>query len=110
MPENHQKMRRSIECSNRRGNEVDELSQFNDSTRAALNVEEAALLPALPRNRGAGSAALRAALQAAQAIGERKVSNPVNLQIPTETSAAEQTNPTYRRANSRAALHHILRR
>ena len=39
------------------------MNAMQDSRRAALNIEEAALLPAMPRKRMAGSAALQSALR-----------------------------------------------
>ena len=84
------------------------MSQINESRRAALNVEEAALLPALPRNR-AGSAALRTALRASEEIAEKRVGRMVDAASgPAEESAPLQR--TYRQPGSRAALHHVLRR
>lgn len=84
------------------------MSQLNEARRAALNVEEAALLPALPRSRSAG-AALRTALRAAEAMEEMRVSNAVSAQTGQASPPQEQATG-YRRAGSRAALHHILRR
>ena len=84
------------------------MSQLNEARRAALNVEEAALLPALPRSRSVG-AALRTALRAAEAMNEMQVSNAVSAQAGQASPAQEQA-AGYRRAGSRAALHHILRR
>lgn len=86
------------------------MSQLNEARRAALNVEEAALLPALSRSRS-GGAALRTALRAAEVMDEMQVSNTVSAQMDREISEREQgTAPVYRQAGSRAALHHILRR
>lgn len=85
------------------------MSLMNDMHRAALSVEEAALLPALPKNR-TGSAALRTAMRAAEAMEEMCLSNAVDARIAAEGAFPAQGAPTYRRAGSRAALHHVLRR
>ena len=94
------------------------MSRINDAHRAALNASEAALLPALPRIRGAGTAALHSALQAAAAMEEKKLSNAVNTSLPMEEADNRQETsnadapylPVYRTPESRAALHHILKR
>ncbi|MBE5787217.1 MAG: hypothetical protein E7324_06710 [Clostridiales bacterium] len=85
----------------------------NDTSRAALKVEEAVLLPALSRSLG-GHAALKSALRAAEAIGEKQVSNAVmigngNGTGETET-AAEPVSITVPAIPCRAALHHALGR
>ena len=85
------------------------MNAMQDSRRAALNVEEAALLPAMPRKHPAGGAALQSALRAAQAIAgkttgsEVAVDSALPASVPKATSAALP-------APSRAALHHALRR
>lgn len=89
---------------------------WSDSARAALNPEEAALLPALPRIRGAGAAALRSALRAAEAMGEMQLSNLVSTSDPPidqgqpALDATQDEALVYRGSGSRAALHHVLRR
>ena len=89
------------------------MASWSDSTKAALNPEEAALLPALPRNRGTGGAALRAALRAAEAINEKQLSNAVavaEMQTEEAKSACLANEGNTARPTSRAALHHVLRR
>jgi len=84
---------------------------WNDPAKAALNPEEAALLPALPRKNGAGVAALRTALRAAAAMDALTVSNAV--EVGDAVSSLSQANGAPSRAArvpSRAALHHVLRR
>ena len=85
------------------------MSQMNEMRRAALNVEEASLLPALPRNR-AGGAALRTALRAAQAMDEMQVSNAVSAQTAPAAPVQRPANSAERGTGSRAALHQVLRR
>ena len=58
------------------------MNAMQDSRRAALNIEEAALLPAMPRKRMAGSAALQSALRAAQAMDGKTTSNAVAVNAP----------------------------
>ena len=77
------------------------------SRRPALNLEEAALLPALPPRRMTGGAALKNALDAARSLGEKQVSNPVSVSPGGEGRRAGAL-PS-RRAASRAALHQVLR-
>ena len=86
-----------------------------DTRRAALNAGEAALLPALPRIRGAGSAALRSALQAAAAMGEKRLSDSVSTSASWENREEAPPVPAdygqpYQAMQSRAALHHALKR
>lgn len=84
------------------------MAEFQDSQRPALSVEEAALLPALPR-RAAGDAALRYALRAANRMDDKRLSNSVNGSIDAQRSVTASP-PAYRDVKSRAALHHALRR
>lgn len=81
------------------------MSRLDDARRAALNAEEAALLPAMKRNSMAGNAALREAMDMARAIGEKKISNLKKTQ-EEKTPAIHQAAHT----SSRAALHHVLRK
>lgn len=87
------------------------MNAMQDSRRAALNIEEAALLPAMPRKRMAGSAALQSALRAAQAMDGKTTSNAVAVNGPVSAppSDAAATSPVVPPA-SRAALHHVLQR
>ena len=64
--------------------------------RPALPVEEAALLPALPRMKGAGKAALKAYLAAAERMEGLQVREVLPAQARKE-------------ATPRAALRHVLR-
>ena len=95
------------------------MSVINDARRAALAAGEGALLPALPRIRGAGTAALRDALQAAAAMEEMQLSNPVSTSgsmeaegkhITQENDVQPEAMKRYSAADSRAALHHALKR
>lgn len=94
------------------------MNRINEAKRAALDAGEAALLPAMPRNRGTGTAALRNALQAAAAMKEMQVSNRVNTSQPLEAGQqrldsredAREVSVPYSSFASRAALHHILKR
>lgn len=83
------------------------MSEYGDVRRAALNVEEAALLPALHGRRGSG-AALRTALRAAEAMDEKRLGPLVTP--GSESPRPAVLPPAYGKDNSRAALHHILRR
>ncbi len=82
----------------------------NDAKRMALKIEEAALLPALPRIRGAGGAALQSALQSAREMGKKRLSNAVSAGILWEAPPAEAAAGTYRRTGKRAALNHVLKK
>ncbi len=92
------------------------MSQVNDTQNMALNIEEAALLPALPRQGGAASSALQGILRQAQQMDTMLLSPAVEGMIgneaPAQTAAALITPApaanTYRQPNSRAALHQVL--
>ena len=86
------------------------MTQWKETRRAALDVEQAALLPALPRKRRMGNAALRWALRAAEAMEEKQLSNPVSASIPLAEAAPTMPGTAPRRGASRAALNHVLRR
>lgn len=86
------------------------MSQVHASRRAALNIEEAALLPALPRKRGAGGAALQAALLAAEAMEEKHLSNAVSGRIAPAGAGGPAPGPADRGNVARAALNHVLRK
>ena len=78
--------------------------------RAAMKIEEAAMLPALPRYLS-GQAALESVIRAAEVMRDKRVSNPVTGLINApEVMRAQMIPATYRPENSRAALHHILKR
>lgn len=83
---------------------------LQDSRRAALNLEEAALLPAMPRKNAAGSAALQTALRSAQAIEGKKTGNAVAAASLVEKPVCAQSAASRPAPLSRAALHHVLRR
>ena len=85
------------------------MNAMQDSRRAALNLEEAALLPAMPRKRMAGSAALQSALRAAQAMDGKTTGNAVAVTAAALPPQMAPTSPAAPPA-SRAALHHALRR
>ncbi|MBR3106865.1 MAG: hypothetical protein IKH30_06735 [Clostridia bacterium] len=72
----------------------------------ALKTEEAALLPALPRQSLTGGAALRTALRSAEAIANKQTADAA---AETGTSSAERSSVPPRPV-SRAALNHALRR
>ena len=65
------------------------MNAMQDSRRAALNIEEAALLPAMPRKRMAGSAALQSALRAAQAMDGKTTSNAVAVNVLQRRTAGQ---------------------
>ena len=85
---------------------------WNDPAKAALNPEEAALLPALPRKNGVGAAALRPALRAAAEMDALTVSNAVTVGDTAVLSLPQADEAPSRvvRVPSRAALHHVLKR
>ncbi|MBE5783017.1 MAG: hypothetical protein E7329_06845 [Clostridiales bacterium] len=85
------------------------MNRIQESRRAALNREEAALLPAMPRIYPAGAAALRDAMNAARAIGEKQLSNLVDASAKAESAIRQPRQENIRHA-SRAALHQVLRR
>ncbi len=86
------------------------MNTLQDSRRAALNLEEAALLPAMPRKNVAGSAALQTALRSAQAMAGKKTGNTVDAASLAEKPAPAQPVASRPAPLSRAALHHALRR
>ncbi len=76
---------------------------LEDAGRAALQWEEAALLPALPRRRGEwGRIALQERLDAAARMKALRLSGAFRELV----SAVEQADGAARRP-SRAALHHV---
>ncbi len=67
-----------------------------DAMMPALKTEEAALLPALPRQRWTGGAALKAALRKASLLDERRTGNAVTagrMEKPASASAAQPPAP-----------------
>ena len=84
--------------------------KMKEIIRPAMKIEEAALLPALPRHLS-GQAALESVMRAAEAMGGMRVSNAVegSINAPCVIRAKNAGN-TYRPLQSRAALHHILKR
>lgn len=74
-----------------------------DERKAALQTEEAALLPALPFRRMDGGAALRSARRAAEQMEK------MTLTKETPWGQAEKKAAVERRL-SRAALNHVLKR
>ena len=80
---------------------------WEKAKKPALNIEEAALLPARER-RGAG-AGLRWAIQAARAMEEKKVSNAVTGAFAAKRPAAPRAEAPVRRRGEGAALRHVLR-
>ena len=80
-------------------------SMLRDARKTALNVEEAALLAAMPRPRMAGEAALRSARRGAERM-ER-----MTLGAEQTWGNGKQTLPPRRDTRgSRAALNHILKK
>lgn len=76
-----------------------------DAARMAMNREEAALMPALPRKRSiAGQTALREKLNAAAQMEKKQVSGEFHRVEQKVKEAGEKG-----RSCSRAALHHVLR-
>ena len=85
------------------------MSLWSDVYKPALNVEEAALLPARSRSL-AGRSALRDALNRADAMGRMQLSNAVEgamegMDAPAVSGNGE--NPIYAFPGSRAALHQV---
>lgn len=85
------------------------MSGWSDVYKPALNVEEAALLPARSRSL-AGRSALRDALNRADAMGRMQLSNAVegdmeDTNVPGISGNGD--NPTYAFPGSRAALHQV---
>lgn len=85
------------------------MALVNDSRRGAMKMEEAALLPALPRHIS-GQAALESVLQSAQKMKGKQVSNAVSIAVYAPETPQKENFATYHPAFSRAALHHILKR
>ncbi len=86
--------------------EVVHVIAMEDAARSALRWEEAALLPALPRQRNAGGkAALQQRLCAAARMKEMRLSGEFHDLV----SAVEQADDAARRP-CRAALHHVTGR
>lgn len=84
------------------------MSAWNEwMKRPALNIEEAALLPALPPRRMTGGAALHSALAAARGMEEKRVGDPISLTASADTPQ-EKAAPSSRRVR-RAALHQVMR-
>lgn len=82
------------------------MSVWSEVHHRALNVEEAALLPA--RNRSiAGRSALQDALRRAEQIGEKQVSNTVQAGEEAQNPGNHEAGPVYRFPGSRAALHQV---
>ena len=93
------------------GNEVNEMRAWNEWTRRpALNAEEAALLPAMARRGMTGGAALKNALDAADRMQEKQVSNPVSGPIRSSNSSPRVEAPADGSPARRAALRHVTRR
>lgn len=86
------------------------MANMKESRHPAMKIEEAALLPALPRHLG-GQVALESVIRAAEAMGDMQVSNavegPINAPCAVQAKCA---GIPYQPAQSRAALHHILKR
>ena len=85
------------------------MALMNESRRGAMKIEEAALLPALPRHMS-GQAALESVLLSARRMVDKQVGNAIMtaqsaLEMPLKAIAV-----SYHKACSRAALHHILKR
>ncbi len=84
------------------------MSLWSDVYKPAMNVEEAALLPARGRSL-AGKSALQDALRRAGQMEGMQLSNTVegaiNEAARTQENAAYQ--PVYAFPGSRAALHHV---
>ena len=89
--------------------EVEKMANGEITRRTAMKAEEAVLLPALLRNRGAGGAALRNALQAAEDIGKKRLGDENSAPIAAQAAENAAKEQPSRRPGSRAALHHVLR-
>jgi len=86
------------------------MAKMKEIIRPAMKIEEAALLPALPRHLS-GQAALESVMRAADAMRDKQVSNAVAGPIRASDAMWETSvSVTYHPAYSRAALHHILKR
>ena len=82
-----------------------------DAMMPALKTEEAALLPALPRQSLTGGAALKAALRKAAVLDERRTGNAVfagRMEKPASVPAAQPAGPSC--PACRAALRQALMR
>ena len=75
----------------------------------ALNIEEAAQLPALSRHAD-GGAALEAVRRAAARMGEKQVSNAVSTAALSAEKQSVVPASVPRQPSSRASLYHVLRR
>lgn len=82
------------------------MSLWSDAYRPALNVEEAALLPARSRSL-AGKSALQDTLRKAEQMEGMQLSNAVEGGINQTTQPQAADNPVYAFPGSRAALHHV---
>ena len=82
---------------------------WSESKRSALNPEEAALLPAMPRHKLAGNAALRGAMQAAEKMGRKRLSNEVEAGMDQHKMPVNRPATQGQRHRDRAALHHVLK-
>lgn len=87
------------------------MSEMEESRRIAMNIEEAALLPARISRRTAGSAALMDLILNARAIGQMRTGETVNIgqqgQNPEPPKIALSATSA---RTSRAALHHVLQK
>lgn len=77
-----------------------------EAKRAAMQAEEAALLPALQRP-AQGKPALKSAVQKALAMRDKKIGNTVSIGEAVLNAPAQQAFSS--RRSSRAALHHVLK-
>ena len=86
------------------------MTQLSDSRQTALLVEEASLLPALPRY-AADRAALQSVLRGADAIAQKRVAAAVDGALDAAAAPAPVSYPpVYRAPGSRAALHQVWHR
>lgn len=85
------------------------MSQMDESRRPAMKIEEAALLPALPRH-AVGPAALESVMRAAEAMRDKQVGNSVEIAAGTSGRMRTRAGLPARPAQARAALHHVLKR
>lgn len=83
------------------------MSGWSDVYKPALNVEEAALLPARSRSR-AGKSALQDALRRADEMNGKQLGNPVEGGIQAALPVKDgRIKPIYAFPGSRAALHQV---
>ncbi|MBR1585196.1 MAG: hypothetical protein IJ662_06630 [Clostridia bacterium] len=80
------------------------MHSWEDAGKGAMNAEEAALLPALPRRSEAGQTALRDRLNQAARMKDMKMGQTWSGHIDAVEKAVRAAG-----VETRAALHHVLK-